>query len=214
MEEYIKYLSGLIHERDSLKLVKKEAKKFQSSHSAEECYQTGLKLYQLDNFQIQEVGVFLMGYAAHQKPEALDFLRNTVSTHESWKVQETLAMAFDIHCKQIGYEVSLPLIWEWLEDERANVRRAVSEGLRVWISRPYFKDHPKIAIEFLAAHKDDASEYVRKSIGNALKDISKKYPDLVQKELETWDTSFRPVLQVFKLARKWLDKNPLSGGAK
>lgn len=100
----------------------------------------GLGLYQSDNFHIQEVGVFLMGYAAHQKPEALDFLRNKASANKSWKVQETLAMAFDIHCRQIGYETALPLIREWLEDDRANVRRAVSEGLRVWTSRPYFKD--------------------------------------------------------------------------
>lgn len=177
MDEYIKYLSGLIPVKDSLKPVREEAKKFQKSHSAEECYQMGLGLYQSDNFQIQEVGVFLMGYAAHQKPEALDFLRNSVSAHKSWKVQETLAMAFDIHCRQIGYETALPLIRDWLEDDRANVRRAVSEGLRVWTSRPYFKDHPGAAVELLAAHKADPSEYVRKSIGNALKDISKKHPD-------------------------------------
>ena len=168
MNEYIEYLSGLIPEKDSLKLVKTEAEKYRKSHSAEKCYQMGLELYQSDNFQIQEVGVFLLGYAARQKEKALAFLRNTVSIHKSWKVQEVLAMAFDNHCKQIGYEAALPLIREWLEDDRANVRRAVSEGLRVWTSRPYFKEHPQVAVELLAAHKADPSEYVRKSIGNAL----------------------------------------------
>ena len=34
--------------------------------------------------------------------------------HASWKVQEILAMAFDNHCKIIGYEAALPLIKEWL----------------------------------------------------------------------------------------------------
>lgn len=83
-------------------------------------------------------------------------------------------MAFDNHCKIIGYEAALPMAQEWLDSDYANMRRAVSEGLRVWTSRPYFRDHPQVAIDLLAAHKSDASEYVRKSIGNAIRDISKK----------------------------------------
>ncbi len=58
------------------------------------------------------------------------FLIDTVSQHDSWKVQEILAMAFDNHCKIIEYEVALPLIKEWLNSDCANVRRADSEGLR------------------------------------------------------------------------------------
>ena len=72
-------------------------------------------------------------------------------------------MAFDNHCKIIGYETALPLIEEWLNSDYANVRRAVSEGLRIWTSRPYFKDNPQIAVQLLSAHKQDNSEYVRKS---------------------------------------------------
>lgn len=78
-------------------------------------------------------------------------------------MQEVLAMAFDNHCKIIGYETALPLIEEWLNSDYANVRRAVSEGLRIWTSRPYFKDNPQIAVQLLSAHKQDNSEYVRKS---------------------------------------------------
>lgn len=85
------------------------------------------------DFQIQEVGVFLSGYAAQHNTIALSFLKNTVSLHDSWKVQEILAMAFDNHCKMIGYEAPLPIIKEWLNSNCANVRRAASEGLRVWI---------------------------------------------------------------------------------
>ena len=103
--------------------------------------------------------------------------------HDSWKVQEILAIAFDNHCKIIGYEAALPLIKEWLNDDCANVRRAVSEGLRVWTSRPYFKDNPQIAIQLLSSHREDKSEYVRKSVGNALRDISKKHPELIMVEL-------------------------------
>ena len=95
----IEYLEKLIPEKDSLKLVKSEAEKFYKTHSLDECAPMGYELYQSNNFQIQEVGVFLLGYAAHKNSAALSFLKNTVSQHKSWKVQEILAMAFDTHCK-------------------------------------------------------------------------------------------------------------------
>ena len=205
MNEYMQYLTELIPEKDSLKLVKNEAKIYYKSHSLDDCFNMGMELFQSDNFQIQEVGVFLLGYSAHHNASALSFLKNTVSQHDSWKVQEILAMAFDNHCKIIGYEEALPLIQEWLNSDCANVRRAVSEGLRVWTSRPYFKDNPQIAIQLLAAHREDESLYVRKSVGNALRDISKKYPEVVSEELSSWDLSSKEIKQVYKLASKFLE---------
>ena len=208
MDDYISYLNKVIPEKDSLKIVKSEAEKFQSSHSSSECHTMGITLYQSDNFQIQEIGIFLLGYAAYEIPESLDFLRNTVSKHQNWKVQEILAMAFDNHCKSIGYENAVPLIASWLSDTNPNVRRAASEGLRVWTSRPYFKDHPSVAIRLLSDRKTDSSEYVRKSIGNALKDISKKYPELVFDEINKWDISSKEIKQVYNLAAKFMESKP------
>ena len=118
MNDFAAYLTRLTPERDRLKLVKAAAKAYQNSHTPAVCYATGMELYQSDNFQIQEVGVFLLGYAAQSESGALAFLRETVSGYENWKVQETLAMAFDLHCKAIGYETALPLIQDWLSDSR------------------------------------------------------------------------------------------------
>ena len=116
-------------------------------------------------------------------------------------------MAFDNHCKIMGYKTALPLIEEWLNSDCANVRRAASEGLRVWTSRPYFKDHPDIAVKLLSAHRQDQSLYVRKSIGNALRDISKKHSEYVSKELATWDLSIKEIHQVYKLANRFIESN-------
>lgn len=204
--EYIEYLSATIPEKDSLKLVRQEAETFYKTHSVEECYKAIKPLYASDNFQIQEVGVFLCGYVGNQYSDTLLFLRDTVSKHESWKVQEILAMAFDIHCKTIGYENALPLIKEWFSSNTANVRRAVSEGLRIWTSRSYFNEHPDVAIELLASRRNDESEYVRKSIGNALRDISKKHSELVNYELDKWNLSSKRVAHVHKLASAWILK--------
>lgn len=204
MDDYVRYLSQLITDKDSLKLVKTEAKQFYKEHTPEECQEIYPVLYQSDNFQIQEVGVFLAGYIADVYPDALDFLHDTVSRHESWKVQEILAMAFDIHCAKIGYENALPLIKRWFADPDANIRRAASEGLRVWTSRPYFREHPRVAIALLASHREDESGYVRNSAGNSLRDISKRFPKLVAAELQTWDLSSKKVMQVYKLANKFM----------
>ena len=89
-----------------------------------------------------------------------------------------------------------------MNGDNANTRRAVTEGLRIWTSRPYFKDYPPKAVELIASLKDDESEYVRKSVGNSLRDISKKFPDLVKAELLNWDLSSKRISQVYKLAGK------------
>lgn len=205
MHEYIEYLSEIIPEKDSLKIVKTEAKTFYKKHTAQECYEIFPVLYRSENFQIQEVGVFLAGYIADEYPNALILLHDIVSHHESWKVQEVLAMSFDNYCSKIGYEEALPIISTWFVDECANVRRAASEGLRVWTSRKYFKEHSDVAVSLLASHWDDESEYVRKSAGNCLRDISKKYPELISQEIKTWDLSSKRVKQVYQLASKFIE---------
>ena len=146
-------------------------------------------------------GVFLFGYLSEQN-DILAFMRDEVSKDDNWRVQEVLAKAFDEFCKKIGYEKALPIIDEWLKNNNPNTRRAVTEGLRIWTSRPYFKENPNEAIERIANLKEDASEYVRKSVGNALKDISKKFPELIKIELDSWKLESKEIKQVYKLASK------------
>lgn len=203
-KEYLEDLIGKLTEKDNLKLVREEAVKLYNTSSAEECWNTAMQLWESEFFQIQEIGVFLLGYLSSESPQALEFLKNQVSRHPDWRVQEVLAMAFDSFCKANGYEKSLPVIEEWFHCENANNRRAVSEGLRIWTGRPYFKENPQKAISILSSHKDDESEYVRKSVGNALRDISKKFPDLISAELSSWNTASKPVMQVYKLAGKFV----------
>ena len=71
-------------------------------------------------------------------------------------------------------------------------------------NRPYFKDNPMEAIERLADLKEDSSEHVRKSVGNALRDISKKYPELIKNELDSWKLKSQEINQVYKLANKFV----------
>ena len=154
-------------------------------------------------YQVRMYSVFLFGYLSSYE-EILIFMRDEVSKDDNWRVQEVLAKAFDEFCKQTGYEKSLPVIDEWLQNTNPNVRRAVTEGLRIWTSRPYFNDNPDEAIKRIATLKEDSSEYVRKSVGNALRDISKKFPELIKEELGSWDVKSKEIQQVYKLASKFI----------
>ena len=154
-------------------------------------------------YQVRMYSVFLFGYLSSYE-EILIFMRDEVSKDDNWRVQEVLAKAFDEFCKQTGYEKSLPVIDDWLQNTNPNVRRAVTEGLRIWTSRPYFKDNPDEAIKRIATLKEDSSEYVRKSVGNALRDISKKFPELIKEELGSWDVKSKEIQQVYKLASKFI----------
>ena len=159
--------------------------------------------FKSDVYQVRMYSVFLFGYLSEDS-DILTYMKDEVSKDSNWRVQEVLAKAFDEFCKKIEYEKALPVIDEWLGSNNPNTRRAVVEGLRTWTSRPYFKENPNEAIRRIANLKDDSSEYVRKSVGNALRDISKKFPDLIKIELENWNLESKEINQVYKLASKFI----------
>ena len=189
---------------NGFKEIKAEAELICSNNSIDECFILAKEFYLSEFYQVRELATFICGSISFKLNEALIFLRDKVSLDDSWRVQEILAMAFDTYCRGIGYENALLVIRQWLNHTNPNVRRAVTEGLRIWTSRDYFKQKPEVAISLLSNLKYDKSEYVRKSVGNALKDISKKHRDLIIAELETWDLSEKETNKVYKLASKFI----------
>lgn len=176
-----------------------------SAYSKEQCFDFALELFKHKAYQARMLATMILGRLATEDNNALCFLKERISTDENWRVQEMLAKAFDEVCNHRGYEMSLPLIEEWLEeDNNPNVIRAVTEGLRIWTSRPFFKENPSVAIALISKHKAHESAYLRKSVGNALKDISKKHRELIQQEVQQWDLSNPQVMFTYKLATKLL----------
>jgi len=204
LEEYIASLEkelSLIE--NGFKEEEKRALTDYNSNDNEYIKKLAFLAYKSDTYQVRMYGVFLFGYLSEDK-DILTYMKDEVSKDSNWRVQEVLAKAFDEFCKKIGYEKSLRVIDEWLNSENPNTRRAVVEGLRIWTSRPYFKNNPNEAIRRIADLKDDSSEYVRKSVGNALRDISKKFPELIRIELENWNLESKEINQVYKLASKFI----------
>lgn len=200
MKEYVEGLEREFSaiERGFLR-EQRRARSDYASFYPEQARRVAFLAYRSEVYQMRMYAVFLLGHLS-QESDVLSFLRDDVSADSNWRVQEVLAKAFDDFCAVRGYEAALPVIDEWLSDPRPNVRRAVTEGLRIWTSRPYFRDHPGDAIARLSRLRSDASEYVRKSVGNALRDISKKHPELVAAELRTWSLETKKVSQVYRLA--------------
>ena len=180
------------------------AEKIFSTHSKEQCFELALELFKHEAYQARMLATTILGRLATTNNDALHFLKEQVSTDENWRVQEMLAKAFEEVCKYRGYEVSLPLIEEWLNDNNPNVIRAVTEGVRIWTSRPFFKENPSVAIALIAKHKGNESEFLRKSVGNSLRDISKKHTELIRQEVQQWDLSNSRILFTYKLAVKLL----------
>ena len=199
------YISELEQEFSSIEngFKTEESRALQDFHSHDFAYCKTLAFaaYQSPVYQMRMYGVFLFGYLSEDE-EILHFMKEEVTKDENWRVQEILAKSFDMYCKKIGMEKALLTITEWLQSPEPNARRAVTEGLRIWTSRAYFKDHPEEAIRYLAQLKEDSSEYVRKSVGNALRDISKKFPDLIKREVETWSLDSKEIKQVYRLITK------------
>jgi 3-methyladenine DNA glycosylase AlkD len=186
--------------------IQKAADEVFAGHTAKESLRLANTLFVSEIYQARSLATFILGRLASNSNESLSFLKVRVSEDDDWRVQEILAKAFDRFCADVGYKDAFPVIKQWLADPNPNVRRAVTEGLRIWTGRPYFCEHPEIAIQLLSQFRDDESEYVRKSVGNALRDISRKHKELVKNELRTWDIANKQVKQTHKLASKFLQK--------
>ena len=204
MNEYIKKLEqefSLI--KSGFKEEEKRALDDYRSNDKEYVKRLAFLSYESKVYQVRMYGVFLFGYLSDDG-NILTFMRDEVSKDDNWRVQEVLAKVFGEYCKNTDYENVLPVIDKWLNADNPNTRRAVIEGLRIWTSRSYFKENPQEAIKRIARLRGDASEYVRKSVGNALRDISRKFPELIKEELKTWNLETKEIKQVYKLASRFV----------
>lgn len=139
-------------------------------------------------WEVRAFAVHLLGGLAARDSRALALLYERCGDDPSWRVNEALAMAFDDYCAALGYEQALPVIRQWLRAPSPNLRRAVSEGLRPWTAskRAYFGHNPLVAIDLLGTLRDDPSRSVQESVGNALRDISRKHPELILATVRAW----------------------------
>lgn len=87
-------------------------------------------------------------------------------------------------------EVMMQQMYTWSKHKNHHVRRLASEGARPrlpWaMGIPELKQKPKQILPILENLKNDASEYVRRSVANNLNDIAKDHPDIVIAIAKKW----------------------------
>jgi hypothetical protein len=140
-----------------------------------------------DKGEMARMGVaIVLGPASVQVAAAMAFMVGECADDASWRVQEALAKGLDWQCATRGWPESTGTLEDWLRHRKVNVRRAAAEGPRVWTQRGHFTQDPAEALRLLGLVRGDRSDYVVKSVGNAISDISKTWPELVLQTLEGW----------------------------
>ncbi|MFA6191879.1 MAG: DNA alkylation repair protein [Sulfurimonas sp.] len=112
----------------------------------------------------------------------LDDFENSMQALELFTVESS--SEFAIRQFIIKYEAqTMAQMKIWAKSENEHVRRLASEGCRPrlpWaVALQDFKKDPSHVFEIIELLKNDACEYVRKSVANNLNDISKDNTDLV-----------------------------------
>ena len=111
--------------------------------------------------------------------------------HKNWEIRES---ACEVILEAFRYQPKkmMPLLKTWTESENENLRRAVVESIRPhaqikWLRNPEKNDE---IIALLTRLRSDPSEYVRKSVGNNFKDLSKYMPEKVLSVFESWVSEY------------------------
>lgn len=125
----------------------------------------------------------------------LNHIKTNYANHSNWEMREISGYTIREGLKTYP-EVTLAILNEWLTDNpNADVRRLISESLRPMADIRWLRDPKKNdpIIDILIKLKADKSEYVRKSVGNNIKDLSKYMPikilDLTEKWIKTANIS-------------------------
>ena len=138
-------------------------------------------------------GLFVLGFSFPDFVEVygLDECNLTMSIHALEKFTALWSSEMAVRPFILKYEARMmEQMLAWAKHENEHVRRLASEGCRPalpWaIALPKFKKDPAPILPILTQLKADPSEYVRKSVGNNLNDISKTRPDIVLKLATQW----------------------------
>lgn len=103
-----------------------------------------------------------------------------LAASNSWQEREVAATALvEISKKQP--EAVVREMLRWAPNPDTNIRRAASEGLR-----HVARHAPATVVPVLELLRDDSELYVRKSVGNILRNASNRHPEFVLELCRRW----------------------------
>ena len=125
-----------------------------------------------------------------QFPEELENVKHLIekwANHEEWQIRESTGEAILSGLKKIP-ENTLDYLIKLAKNNNENLRRLVSESLRPRADVKWLRDSTKNGrvLKILEILRNDASIYVRKSVGNNIKDLTKYMPEKMFNLMESW----------------------------
>jgi 3-methyladenine DNA glycosylase AlkC len=141
-------------------------------------------------FHMKNYAIALLGeYACTSKQafnDAIVLVKITIDNCE-WEVREQCGIVIRKTLKKYPNE-TLALLEKWIESPSENLRRLSIESTRPMQDIPWLRDSNKNIriIEMLSKLKTDKSLYVRKSVGNNLKDLTKYMPEEILELMSKW----------------------------
>jgi len=143
-----------------------------------------------ENIKALHLALYLFAEFITQFPEKFDDIKHLIenwANYEEWQIRESAGEGILAALKKIPKK-TLEYLSELTKSDNENLRRLVSESLRPradvkWLRNPSKND--KI-LEILTELRKDPSVYVRKSVGNNLKDLSKYMPEKILDLMEEW----------------------------
>ena len=143
-----------------------------------------------DNIHLQLFALLLLSEYINNFPENIDDIVPLIkkyANHNDWAVRETICFSI-ISVLRKDPEKILKHINKWIDSDNENLRRLVSESLRPSAQIKWLRISNKNdkVLEILTKLNKDASIYVRKSVGNNIKDLSKYMPEKILVLMEEW----------------------------
>ncbi len=185
-----------------------------------------------ENF-LRYLSVFLLAEAIKKDASAFFTCEQQIlewAGSDDWEMRE-ITLEFIVNAIKYYPDAVLPRVRELVSSENPNLRRLAAEGIRPrgctkWLRDPTQND---IVLDILAQLRFDSSEYVRKSVSNNLKDLTKYMPEKILNLLARWvneaDIAVTPdlasktkselgvehfaLIYIVKKALRWIkDRNP------
>lgn len=128
----------------------------------------------------------LINYYPNQFEKIINIIEKC-ATHEQWTVRETAIYPIIAGLKKNANQIFISLS-NWAKNSDENLRRLVAESLRPKTEIKWIRDPSKNenVLDIITLLRKDTSIYVRKSVGNNIKDLSKYMPDKMLDLMERW----------------------------
>ncbi|MFW9904445.1 MAG: hypothetical protein ACFFFH_08945 [Candidatus Thorarchaeota archaeon] len=118
----------------------------------------------------------------------LDHIKVNYANHPNWEIREVSTYSIREGLRSFPI-FTLKILNKWLQkNPNANVKRLITESIRPLADIKWLRDPNKNdpILDILIKLNADKSEYVRKSVGNNIKDLSKYMPTKMLDLTENW----------------------------